>query len=60
MWWRRQGRHQADKALAESQKEREAAEARRRETRSIVRQLREIRDANHFAENVRRALGDSQ
>ena len=58
MWWRRKRRNRADEALAESQKERKAAEARRRETRSIARQLKEIRDANHFAENIRRALGE--
>ena len=58
MRWRLKRRSRADEALAESKKEREAVEARRHETRSIARQLREIRDANHFAENIRRALGD--
>jgi hypothetical protein len=58
MRWRLRRRSQADEALAESKKELKAAEARRHETRSIARQLREIRDANHFAENIRRALGE--
>jgi hypothetical protein len=58
-WWRRRSHDQAEKALEEAQKERKAAEDRRHETRSIARQLREIRDANHFAENIRRALGDN-
>ena len=56
MWWRKKRRSRADEALAEAQEKRKAAEARRRETRSIARQLREIRDENHFAENIRRAL----
>lgn len=58
-WWRR-GPSPADVALKEAQDEKKAAQDRHAEIRSVAARLREIRDANHFAESIRRALGDSQ
>ena len=57
--WRRH-RHpgSADEALAEARREREEARARRSEVKSIASQLRDMREANHFAESIRRALGE--
>lgn len=49
---------QADEALAEARREREEARERRKEVKSIASQLRDIREANHFAESIRRALGE--
>jgi hypothetical protein len=49
----------ADVALAEAREERRATEARGVEVRSVTGRLREMRDANHFAESIRRALGEN-
>ena len=58
-WWRKREPDRADEALAKAQRERKSAEARGNEIRSISDRLKEIRDANHFAESIRRALGDN-
>jgi hypothetical protein len=55
--WRHVDR--ADEALAETRKDREATEARGEEIHSLTKRLRQIRGENHFAENIRRALGDN-
>lgn len=56
-WWKRDA-DGADEALEDTRKEREAAQARGEEIKSIASRLRQIRDENHFAENIRRALGE--
>lgn len=56
--WRHRDPGPADEALAESREQREEAQARREEIKSIADTLREIRRANHFAESIRRALGE--
>lgn len=57
-WWKRRGRHRADEALEEARKERKEANERGEEIKTIASRLRAIRDENHFAENIRRALGE--
>jgi len=57
-WWRRK-HDPADEALAETRREREIAQARGVEIRSIVKRLREERHVNHLAERVRNALGEN-
>lgn len=54
--WRQKQAGQADKALAESQEQRAAAQAQRAEIEGIAERLKRLREANHFAESVRRAL----
>jgi hypothetical protein len=55
--WRRKP-DPADEALAEARAQREETQQRREEVRSIAEDLREIRRRNHFAESIRRALGE--
>jgi hypothetical protein len=57
--WKRRGPDSADEALEDTRKEREAAQARGEEIRSIAIRLRQIRETNHLAESIRRALGES-
>jgi hypothetical protein len=58
-WPRRQREPDpADEALAEARAQRKEARERREEIKSIADRLREIREANHFAESIRRALGE--
>jgi hypothetical protein len=57
--WRRKP-DSADEALAEARRQREEAQERRAEVESIANRLRKIREANHFAESIRRALGEGQ
>jgi hypothetical protein len=59
LWWRKRRPDPADVALAEAREERRATEERGAEVRSITGRLKEIRDANHFAESIRRALGEN-
>lgn len=59
LWWRKRRPDPADAALAEAREERRATEERGVEVRSISGRLREMRDANHFAESIRKALGES-
>lgn len=59
-WWRWRKPNPADEALAESRRERQAARKRGEEIKSIASQLRNLREANHFAESIRRALGEGQ
>jgi hypothetical protein len=54
--WRRRNGHRADEALAESREQRAAAQAQRAEVEGIADRLKRMREANHFAESVRRAL----
>jgi hypothetical protein len=56
--WRHHNSDSADEALAEARREREEAQARREEVKSIAARLRDLREANHFAESIRRALGE--
>jgi hypothetical protein len=56
--WNKRERTPADEALAEARAERKVAHERGREITVLVDRLREIRAANHFAENIRRALGE--
>jgi hypothetical protein len=58
-WWRKRRPDPADAALAEAREERRATERRGVEVRSITGRLKEMRDANHFAESIRRALGEN-
>lgn len=59
MRWPWKHRGHANEALEEAQKERKEAEARGEEIQTIASRLRQIRKENHFAENIRRALGES-
>jgi len=57
--WQRRGTDSAEEALEDTRKEREAVQARGEEIRTIASRLRQIREANHLAESIRRALGES-
>jgi hypothetical protein len=59
-WRHREFVSRADEALAETRKEREETERRGEEIRSLTKHLRQLRAENHFADNIRRALGDNQ
>jgi hypothetical protein len=60
MRWRKRNPGPADEALAEAKEAREAAHARGERLRALAEKLRDIRTVNHLADDVRRALGDSQ
>jgi hypothetical protein len=59
-WQRPQPENPADLALAESTHQREAAEQRREEVTRLADKLRRIREANHFADSIRDALGEGR
>lgn len=54
--WNKKKHTPADEALAEARAERKVAHERSQEITTIVDRLREIRAANHFADNIRCAL----
>lgn len=60
--WRRhrECNDRADKALEESREQRKAAEREGVEIRTLAEQLRRIREANHFADSIRNALGEGR
>jgi hypothetical protein len=60
MRWRKRKPNLADEALAEAQQAREKARARGVRLRALANTLKDIRTVNHLADDVRRALGDSQ
>lgn len=58
--WRRRESDRADQALAQSREQLEQAQRQRDEVRRLAERLRDLREANHFAESIRRALGEGR
>jgi hypothetical protein len=59
-WQRRRRDDRAAEALAESREQRAAAEQNREAVTRLAATLRRIRQENHFADNIRDALGEGR